>query len=74
MMIFQKRQKRITKTAPAITAEELEDLPYADNFDLPREEAKLRAVYEHERAGGDFDIRKVFAAKGMRAKTIATVA
>lgn len=73
-MIFQKRKKKIARTEPTITTEALEDLPYADNFDLPREEAKLRAVYEHDQMGGNFDIRKVFGSKGMRARTITTVA
>ena len=41
-MMFQKRTKRTSKAAPQITTEELEDLTYADNFDLPREEEKLR--------------------------------
>ncbi|MCH8282192.1 MAG: hypothetical protein IIC96_16090 [Chloroflexi bacterium] len=74
MSIFHKGKKKITKVAAPITTEELEDLPYAGDFDLPREETKLRAVYEHERTGGNFDIRKVFAARGTRAKTIAKVA
>ena len=73
-MMSHKVKKGKAKTSPPITIKELDDLPYADNFDLPREEEKLRAVYEHERAGGNFDIRKAFAFKGMRAKTIATVA
>ncbi len=60
-MIFQKGKKNLTKTVPPDTIRELEDLPYAGSFELPREEEKLRAVYEHERAGGSFDIRKVFS-------------
>ena len=73
-MIFQKGKKKSTKSIPPITNKQLADLPYADNFELPREEEKLRAVYEHEQAGGDFDIRKAFSSKGMRSKTITTVA
>ena len=73
-MIFQKRKKNLTKGVPPITAKELADLSYADNFELPREEEKLRAVYEHERAGGSFDIRKVFSSGRFKGRTIATVA
>ena len=73
MSIIHRGKKRNTKVPPPITTEELEDLPYAGDFDLPREEEKLRAVYEHERRGGSFDIRKVFATKGTRAKTIAKI-
>ena len=73
MSIFHRGKKRNTKVPLPITTEELEDLPYAGDFDLPREEEKLRAVYEHERRGGSFDIRKVFATKGTGAKTIAKI-
>ncbi len=73
MSIFHRGKNKNTKATPPITAYELQDLPYADDFDLPREEEKLRAVYEHERRGGSFDIRKVFATKGTRAKTIAKI-
>ncbi|MCZ6488937.1 MAG: hypothetical protein O7A06_00205 [Acidobacteria bacterium] len=73
MSIFHRRKKNNSKTGPPITAQELQDLPYAGDFDLPREEEKLRAAYEHERAGGNFDIRKVFSAKGTGAKTIAKI-
>ena len=72
-MIFHTGKKKKADTAPPITFKELEDLPYADNFDLPREEERLRAVYEHERSGGSFDIRKVFSSKGMKGKTIAKI-
>ncbi len=73
MSIFHRGKKKNTKATPPITAHELQDLPYAGDFDLPREEEKLRVVYEHERAGATFDIRKVFAAKGIGAKTIAKI-
>ena len=72
--MFNRRKQKRSKAAPLITLEEFEHLPYADNFELPREEAKLRSVFEHERAGGSFDIRKVFASMGVNRKTINTVA
>ena len=71
--MFNRRKQKRSKAAPPITFEDLEALPYAVNFDLPREEAKLKSVYEHDRSGGNFDIRKVFASKGVTSKTIATV-
>jgi len=73
-MKFGKQEQKKAKAAPMITFEELEELEYSENFDLPREEDKLRAVYYHRRAGGRFDIRKVFVSNGMKIKTIATVA
>ena len=73
-MKFGKQQQKEAKAAPTITYEKLEELEYSENFDLPREEDKLRAIYFHQRSGGKFDIRKVFVSKGMRIKTIATVA
>ncbi len=52
--MFNRRKQKRSKAAPPITFEDLEALPYADNFDLPREEAKLKEVYEHDRSGGAY--------------------
>ena len=48
-------------------------LPYASEFELPREEARLRAVYEHERRGGNFVVRKQYSNKGRTSREIATL-
>ena len=75
MRIFQKRTKKTAKHLAPLTINELEDLPYADDFDLPDEEKKLRALHEYVSAGAEagYDIRKVFNAKGMGARTVMTV-
>ncbi len=49
------------------------ELPYASEFELPREEARLRAVFEHERRGGNFVIRKPYSNKGRTSREIATL-
>ena len=49
------------------------DVPYAGEFELPREASKLRAVWEHERAGGSFVIRKQYTSKGRASREIATL-
>ena len=49
------------------------DLPYASEFELPREEARLRAVYDHEQAGGNFVVRKQYSNKGRATREIATL-
>ena len=75
MRLFQKRSKKTNKDLALLSMKQLEDLPYADEFDLPDEEGKLRALYEYESAGaeGGYDIRKVFNSKGMGARTVMTV-
>ena len=49
------------------------DLPYAAEFELPREEARLRAVFEHEQSGGNFVVRKQYSNKGRTSREIATL-
>ena len=49
------------------------DIPYAGEFELPREAAKLRAVWEHERSGSSFVIRKQYASKTNARREIATL-
>jgi hypothetical protein len=49
------------------------DVPYAGEFELPREASKLRAAWEHERAGGSFVIRKQYTSKGRASREIATL-
>ena len=49
------------------------ELPYASEFELPREEARLRAVYEHERRGGNFVIRKPYSNKGRTSRELLTL-
>ena len=49
------------------------ELPYASEFELPREEARLRAVFEHERRGGNFVIRKPYSNKGRTSRELATL-
>ncbi len=66
MGIFQRRKQKLKEPVAPITRQELLNLPYAFDFDLPSEESKLRAALDHERAGGAFDIRKVFGSKGAR--------
>ncbi len=73
MGIFQRRKQKHKAPVAPITQRELLNLPYAFDFDLPREEWKLRAVHDHERAGGVFHIRKVFGTKGARARIIMTI-
>ena len=42
---------------------ELRRLPYAEDFSLPQEAAKLSRVYEHDTSGGSFEIRKTMAGR-----------
>jgi hypothetical protein len=74
MGIFSKRKKKFSAQAAQSSLEGLQDLPYAFEFDLPREEQKLRAVLEHEKSGGNFDIRKGFNRRGVGSRTIMTIA
>ena len=75
MWPFQKRTKKTTKHMVPLTIKELEDLPYSDDVDLPDEEKKLRALHRYVTAGAEasYDIRKVFNAKGMGARTVMKV-
>lgn len=73
MRIFQrKRMKRDPQSniAPDYL-DELRGLPYAEDFDLPREAAKLARVYEHDMSGGSFEVRKTMAGRTRNSPIVA---
>ena len=61
MSIFQRKGKRcspVSKISPEYLAE-LQRLPYAEDFDLPREAERLARVHKHDLEGGSFEVRKI---------------
>lgn len=73
MGIFQRKR---TKKNPRSNIQpdyldELRGLPYAEDFDLPREAAKLARVYEHDISGGSFEVRKTMAGRTKHSPVVA---
>ena len=65
MWIFQRKTTKkvsLKQISPEMLIE-LRRLPYAEDFSLPREAAKLSRVYEHDMSGGSFEIRKTMAGR-----------
>jgi len=73
MRFFERNKKKIGyhRKIPSEYLKVLMGLSYAEDFDLPREAVKLARVYEHDMAGGAFEIRKTM---GSRIKSSPVVA